>query len=192
MQNKAFWWAVGILAVAALAGGSGVQAQVPKEDMRFSGTINDFTPANVPVTVTGPWEVRGHWSLIVKANGKAEFVAALTMARSDQGVLMNGTKDLDDPTDRNAHTHHITLVGAEVTAIPNATTGFRVTGGVVTITANGNNPPPFGAVSTLQIDITGGNTVTFSNVAVTLGGDAAGHFGAAPMHGVVRVARRTE
>jgi hypothetical protein len=46
----------------------------------------------------------------------------------------------------------------------------------------------------MTIDITGGNSVTFSNIAVTFedkdgdGKDAVGHFGSNPLHGVVRSA----
>lgn len=180
MNCKTFGRAVSLIAVLALAAGSAALAQTPRH-MKFSGTINDYTPAST----AGPWEVRGHWTLEVKGDGKADFSAALTMERSDQGVLQNGGGDLNSATDRNAHTHHIVLCDGEVTAIPN---GFRVTA-PAKITANGAFPPPFGPTSSLQIDITGGNEVTFSNIAVTLQEDAAMHFGTQPMHGVVRVAR---
>jgi hypothetical protein len=63
--------------------------------------------------------------------------------------------------------------------------GFQVTG-AATITGNGNFPPPFGGSSTLQINITGGNSVAFSNIQLTLTGDAAAHFGSQPVNGVVR------
>jgi hypothetical protein len=153
--------------------------------MKFRGTINDFTPASTG----GPWEVRGHWSLVVKGKygraDKADFSAALTMERSDLGVVQNGGGDLNNPMDRMAHTHHITLVNGEVTAIPG---GIEVTG-LATITANGVFPPPFGSdLPTLTIDITGGSgpdSVTFSNVSLLFGDPGAGHFGTQPLHGVV-------
>jgi hypothetical protein len=92
---------------------------------------------------------------------------------------------LNNPMDRMAHTHHITLVNGEVTDIPG---GIEVTG-PATITANGVFPPPFGSdLPTLTIDITGGsgeNSVTFSNVSLLFGDPGAGHFGAKPLHGVV-------
>ena len=37
-----------------------------------------------------------------------------------------------------------------------------------------------------EIDITGGNSVTFSNIKVTFGGDATTHFGVHAFSGVVR------
>jgi hypothetical protein len=185
MKSKVFQWALPIAAVLVLALGTGAQAQ-PPDHMKFRGIINDFTPASTG----GPWEVRGHWSLVVKgkygrADCKADFSAALTMERSDLGVVQNGGGDLNNPTDRNAHTHHITLSNAEVTEIPG---GIEVTG-PATITANGVFPPPFGPdLPTLTIDITGGsgeNSVTFSNVTLLFGDPGAGHFGANPLHGVV-------
>jgi hypothetical protein len=172
MHSKAFWWMARIGAVV-LAVTFGAVAQNSTQ-VRFRGLINDYTPASVG----GPWEVRGEWSLKVKGeSGKADFSAALTMVRSDLGVA-----DLNSPAARNAHTHHITLVDGTVTPLAN---GFRVSGSA-TITGNGNYPPPFGPSSTLQIDIVGGNSVAFSNIKVTFGGDAAGHFGSQVVNGVVR------
>ena len=187
MKNRTLW-ATSFSAVMVLAVALGALAE-PSKHVRYSGVINDFTPQNVPTTVSGPWEVRGHWSLTMKGDsGKADFSAALTMVRSDAGVASSGDGNLNDPTQRNAHTHHITLLGGQVTAIPN---GFRVTG-PATITANGKLPPPFGPTSQLQIDVTGGNSVELSNIAVTFELDAAGHFGTSPLHGVVRTVRNLD
>lgn len=178
MKNKSFWLAqIGVIVLAAAVG---AMAQAPTS-VNLSGVINDYTPANV----SGPWEVRGTWSLSVKGAGTASFSAALTMERSDQGVLLNGGGDLDSPAARNAHTHHLTLANGTVTPI---TGGFRVTG-PATITGNGKFPPPFGTSSTLQIDVVGGNSVAFSNVKITFGGDAAKHFGTQPVNGVVQLVK---
>ena len=163
MKSKGFWWVAQIGVLLALS--IGALAQTPTQ-VKFSGLFNDYTPASV----SSAWEVRGEWSLKVNGDsGTADFSAALTMG-------------LSTPTARNAHTHHITLVDGVVTPLAN---GFRVTG-TPTITGNGSYPPPFGANSTAQIDITGGNTVTFSNIKLTFGGDAATHFGSQPVNGVVR------
>jgi hypothetical protein len=102
------------------------------------------------------------------------------MERSDLGVTLNGG-DLNSPPLRGAHTHHITLVDGIVTPLAN---GFRVNG-TASITGNGN-PAPFGLSSPLQADITGGSAVAFSNIKVTFGTPAAGHFGAQAVNGVVR------
>jgi hypothetical protein len=177
MKTIGFWGAVqiGVLILSASIGGI---AQTPRE-MNLRGTISDYSPQSV----SGPWELRGLWSLKVKGDsGTADFSAALTMVRSDLGVMLSGGGDLNSAKQRNAHTHHITLVDGTITPLTN---GFRVTGNA-TITANGAFPPPFGPNSTVQIDITGSNTVTFSNIQLTMGGNAAVHFGTNPFTGVVR------
>lgn len=103
------------------------------------------------------------------------------MERSDEGIIENGHGDFDgtNPADRMAHTHHITLFEGHVTTIAG---GIEIKG-PARITGNGSFPPPFQMntdLSELTIDITGGNTVAFSNIAVTFGDQAAGHFGTKP------------
>jgi len=186
MKRKVFQSALPIIAMLAMAGGTGALAE-PPSPMNFLGVINDYTPASTG----GPWEVRGHWSLALKgehgrADSKADFSAAFTMERSDEGVTENGHGDFNgvDPMDRMAHTHHITLIDGVVTTIAG---GIQVTG-PATITGNGSSPPPFSTDSSflLTVQITGGNVVGFSNIALVFGGDAAKHFGGLPLHGVVR------
>jgi hypothetical protein len=194
MKIKAVGWMVRVIAVLGLATGTVALAQFPQRAL-FQGTLNDYTPASPPVS--GPWEVRGPWSLVVNGRSdRADFSAALTMERSDQGAIQNApppppvTNPLDNPALRNAHTHHITLLNGRLTRITN---GFQVTG-PATITKDGVFPPPFGPVlPTLTITITGGppdvkGDVVFSNITVVFGIPAAGHFGSAPLHGVVRSA----
>ena len=185
MKSNVFSRAGCSLAILIVAATTSVQAETPHE-MKFSGVINDFTPASTG----GPWEVRGPWSLVVKekcdkGERKGDFVVALTMERSDLGVIQNGGGNLNKPMDRMAHTHHITLIGGEVTEIPG---GIQVTG-PAKITANGVFPPPFGStLPTLTIEITGSegeDGVPYSNVTVQFGNPAAGHFGTSPLHGVV-------
>jgi hypothetical protein len=176
MTLKRLFWLTQI-GVFVIALSMGALAQNP---VNFQGSIRDFTPAS---NVSGPWEITGEWFLHLNGNsGTADFSAALTMVRSDEGVLINGGGNLDDPKGRNAHTHHIILTGGTVTPITN---GFEVTG-AATITGNGNFPPPFGPNNTLTIDIVGGNTVAPSNIKLTLSGDAVKHFGAQVINGVVR------
>lgn len=178
----------------ALVAGTAALAQPPNHT-KFRGVINDFTPAAMspggPISPGGPWEIHGPWSLTIKgrhfdADFKADFSAALSMERSDAGIMQNDGGNFDDPAGRMAHTHHITMVNGTVTTIPG---GIEITGSA-TVTANGIFPPPFGAdIPTLTIDITGGtgeNSVPFSNITLTFGQPAAGHFGTQPIHGVVR------
>lgn len=183
MKNKGFRSAIQVGMLIVAAGIAGL-AQAPNE-VHFRGTINDYTPQNMPATVGGPWQVSGHWSLTLKRDGTADFSAALTMVRSDLGVTLSSNPDLNSAAARSAHTHHITLASGAVTFLAN---DIRVTG-PATITGNGNFPPPFGGNSTLQIDIVGGNTVAYSNIKVAFVGDAQSHFGVAPMNGVVRSVR---
>jgi type 1 fimbria pilin len=184
MKSKGFWGMV-LIAILAIAANSAF-AQRGRE-VHFRGTISDYTPQS---PVAGPWEVRGQWSLTINRNGKADFSAAVNMGRSDLGVMNSGGGDLNNPADRNAHTHHITLTNGKVT-FPSPGT-IEVSGGTVTITANGAWPPPFGSTASLVIDISGGtgpNSVTFSNIKVTFGDDAEKHFGPNPINGVVRSVR---
>ena len=182
MKIKTVGWAVRILAILGLAIGTGALAQSPQR-ATFQGTINDYTPASPPVS--GPWEVRGPWSLVVKSPWKADFSAALTMERSDQGVIQNGD-NFDFPANRSAHTHHITMVNGAVTR---TATGFQVVG-PATITKDGVFPPPFGpTLPILTITISGSTVkygVLFSNITVLFGAPADGHFGTNPLHGVIR------
>jgi hypothetical protein len=102
--------------------------------------------------------------------------------------------DPTNPATRSPHTHHITLTNAAVTydtsvcpANSPATTGSGV---VVTGTAttSGNGGPAsfeLKGASTLQICITGGTEVEFSNVTLVYTGPATGHFGTQPIHGVI-------
>jgi hypothetical protein len=197
MKNKGFPWAIRIIAVVILALGTGALAQTPMPRY-LSGIINDYTPAT---GVAGPWEIHGAWSLKLKGDsGKADFSAVMTMEHSDYWVLANPTTPpaaptVDNPAARSPHTHHITMTDAAVSfdtsvcpANSPATTsaGFVVTG-QVSITGNGN-PAPFEAKgpSTLQVCITGGAEVPFSNVSLVLTGPATGHFGTHAINGVVR------
>lgn len=169
--------------VVLLAVSVAAVAQDSDEVVRFSGTIGDYTLANTPSTVAGPWDVHGQWQLRVNwITFQAMFTAELTMVRSDEGALLHGGLDL--AAARNAHTHHIKLVNGTVTPLGN---GFEVTG-TATLTANGKTPPnpPFSSASVpITIDITGGDLVPFSNMALSLGGDAVAHFGSKPLLGVV-------
>ena len=171
---KILWCAI------LLAIGTAALAQTPQQ-MSFSGTLNDYSPGSV--TPPGPWSVAGDWSVVVKGDsGKADFSASLTMVRSDLWVSAHG--NVEDPSGRTPHTHHLTLTDGSVSILAN---GFRVSGSA-NITASGN-VPPFGSPIPVTIDITGGNTLAFSNIKVTFGAPASGHFGTQPIEGVVNSAK---
>ena len=131
---------------------------------RLGGAINDYTAV---LDAGGPWHMSGEWSLKFRErSGKADFSAALNMVRADNPA-------------RAAHTHHLALEDADIMPLTN---GFRLTGDAV-MTSNGNLAAFSG--STVDVEVTGGNSVAISNVTVTFGGAATAHFGDQPLHGVV-------
>jgi hypothetical protein len=164
------------------------------QDLRsvhFSGLINDYSPSNES---GGPWEIRGQWSLDIDPSGTAAFSADLNMETSDYGITDTTQVNPTNPTTRTPHTHHISVTNATVrydTSVcpantpPSSGSGVVVTGTAPT-TANGG-PAPFASkgASNLQVCITGGSELEFSNVTLVYTGPAASHFGAQPIHGVV-------
>jgi hypothetical protein len=156
--------------IAAMAGADGIAQD--SRPQRLSGIINDYSAGG-----GGPWHVVAEWDLHIKgASGKADFTGAVAMVRSDLWVVLNSA-DPANTEGRSPHTHHITVENAEVTTQPN---GLRVTG-IASVTGSGNP----GFTSPVQIDITGGTAVAYSNIAVTFEGAAAAHFGTLPLNGVV-------
>jgi len=208
MNSKAFSMVVRIIAVLVLTVGTGAQAQAPTPK-HLSGIISDYTPLISTLSPTGPWEMRGHWSLDLKERaGKADFSAYMTMELSDSGVAAAGG-NLTDPKSRSAHTHHIVMTDATVSSDPSDTSTcptfspantalFAVTGPANFISGNGN-AAPFEKLgpTTLQVCISGGtdgtSEVQYSNMTLVMTGPAANkHFGPQPIHGVVRIPRKSD
>ncbi len=193
MNGKRLWPIARIFAALTLAVSSGALAWTPTPE-HFKGTISDYTPLNSTANPTGPYEMRGHWSLDLKRDGKADFSAFLTMELSDYWLWFSNS-DPSNPVIRGAHTHHITMTDATVTYAatscpadsPATTTRFMVSGPAKFITGNGN-PGPFEkkGPTMLQVCVTGGSDVTYSNMTMVLTGPATGHFGTQAIHGVVR------
>jgi hypothetical protein len=132
--------------------------------LHYSGVVNDYT-ANLDGV--GPWHITGEWTASLKGgSGKGSFTVGLTMARAAV-----------EP--RSFHTHHVTLADGVVTELPN---GYRISG----MAAMAGNGGLAGFTdSPVTVDITGGNAVPFSNLAITFGGGAASHFGTGTIKGVV-------
>jgi hypothetical protein len=173
MKSK-ICWAVSMLAIA-----TGALAQSPTPT-QFSGVINDYSPSTT-VTPTGPWEMRGPWTLTFNQDAsQADFSAMLTMELSDYTRTPSNIDSTSATTGRMQHTHHIAIAAGTVTQI--STGGFELTG-PVTITKNGS-PAPL-AASTLTVEITGGTSVGFSNITLQFQGGATAHFGPQMIHGVV-------
>lgn len=187
MTNRNLWSTACMVAVLGFAMATGAWAQGPLPSVHFDGLISDYTPVS---GVSGPWEMRGEWSLRLDGkSGAAHFSATLNMTHSDYWVVMNpGSADDNTSTGRHPHTHHITMTHA--TAAPLTTGGFEVTGSVYV--TNDGNPAPFMSKCspvtpcTLSVDVTGGTIVQLSNIAMTFGGPPTAHFGTQAIHGVVR------
>jgi hypothetical protein len=202
MNGKTLNWAIRLTSLLLLTLATGVLAQdcIPE---RLGGLINDYTPSNV---AGGPYELRGKWSVrLHRESLTADFSAFLDMETSDYGIS-EAIVDPTNPTTRGAHTHHITMTApftyltsdaSGVCPLPPAgtppTTGpvIVITGtpsvGTPKISANGGSAPfDKNGPSGLQVCITGGTEVTFSNVTLAFSGPAKGHFGSLPIHGVVK------
>ena len=159
--------------------------------VKFKGSINDYSPSTV---AGGPYEIRGEWSVDIQRTGAANFSADLNMETSDYGVSSPTAIDPANPATRGAHTHHISMNNATITYDtsscpvfnpPTSGPGVVITG-TATTTGNGG-PAPFEAKgpSTLQVCITGGTQVSFSNVTMVYTGPASTHFGTQAIHGLV-------
>ena len=165
MRNAFLFRAVFAVALAlALVTPAFAQSSSP---FKIVGTVSDYTDA---ANAAGPWNITGNWSAGLRGrSGHVDFIVSLAMVRSTTGAA--------------SHTHHVALLDATVTRIAN---GYRISGDAVITTSGG-----LGAFSgsPLTVDITGGNAVEFSNVRLTFGGAAVGHFGDQPIEGVVTLRR---
>ncbi len=181
MKSKAFVCAVLTITALVLAASAGAVAQTASLTT-FVGEINAYSPQATSSTgaVTGPYEIRGPWSLTLKGATTANFSTDLNMEESD-GWCMTQNGSNFDPAARGAHTHHITLVNGAVTTITN---GFQVTGSA-TIMGNGSINTTL-SPSVLTVQVTGGTDRTYSNITLTFASPASGHFGTEPVAGVVR------
>lgn len=167
---------------------------VTAQDLRqvhFKGVINDYGPSTV---TGGPYEIRGVWTLDIPKSGSANFSADLTMQTSDYGITNATAVDPANPATRGSHTHHISVTNATVSydtsvcpvySPPTTGAGIVLTSPATT-TGNGG-PASFESkgASSLQICITGGSQVEFSNLTLVYTGPATTHFGTQAIHGVV-------
>lgn len=161
----------------------------------LSGLINDYSPSTVK---GGPWEMHGQWTMDFRREWHGEWV---TTADFLTDMTMSGygtTAGVADATKggQSPHTHHIKLTNEKVTwnmdgcpaVSPATTAGFQINGTVSLITGNGSGalfePDPI--TTTLQVCVTGGDQVPYSNVTLLFVGPATTHFGSQAIHGVVR------
>jgi hypothetical protein len=191
MTSKTLSSAARVLSLLLLASATCALAQ-ERRPVHFSGVINDYSPLS---SISGsPYEMHGQWSIDLHEGGTADFLADMTM--SDYGTT-NGVLDATKGG-QGSHTHHIRLTKVKITwgivgcpqfGINPVTGGFQLSGPVSLITGNGSTAPfdpTSPPTSTLQVCVTGGNEVPYSNVTMVFGGPAASkHFGMQPIHGVV-------
>lgn len=201
MMNRSLKWAYGVavmLVPLAVSVTSAVAGDRDRDHVRvdtlpdhFTGLLNDHGPS-AALVAGGPYEMRAKWSLDVdERRGTTRFSAQMDMQRSDYGITQ-GTVNKDDPATRGAHTHHINMTDGVLTLdwparcpalAPAATEGFAITG-TAFVTSNGVGVP-FGNPSPVTVCILGGTAVKYSNITVTIGAPASGHFGTQAIHGVV-------
>ncbi|MGH9729202.1 MAG: hypothetical protein ACRD4V_11525 [Candidatus Acidiferrales bacterium] len=204
MESKGLRW-VPYIGVLALMVSIGTLAEAPAP-VHLRGVINDYpVSTDATGTATGPWELRGPWSLeLHPRSATADFSAALTMEISDLTVGAGAITDT-----RRQHTHHISMTGATavenppqsdcptgITPYPTYTWQLEVTG-MATVAGNGGSP--FGMPVPLQVCIGGGPDIEYSNITLVFAKLASGapspatyHFGAQAIHGVVRFARSSD
>jgi hypothetical protein len=212
MKGKSVWFGICLIAMWAIAASWSVSARAGSHGdddgspVHFAGVINDYPVSTTSTGGTiGPWEVRGPWSLDLQPRyGTANFSAALTMEFSDLAVLGTNAPTTDA---RNQHTHQITMKDATLTlnpsdcpghanGTPSYTDEIEVTG-MANVSGNGGSPFGLGVLVPLQVCIGGSTNVQYSNLTLVFtnlpngGGPSAAtrHFGAQPIHGVVRVSR---
>ena len=193
MKSKAMTSAARVFSLLLFVSATFALAQ-DRNSVHFSGLINDYSPLSASVKGS-PWEMHGQWSMDVHPEwGTADFAADMTM--SGYGKTSTGAVDPTQPL-VNPHTHHIRLTNVSVTwnmtgcpayQAPVPVMGFQLNGTVSLLTGNGSiapfetDPPS----STLQVCVTGGDDVAYSNVTLVFGGPATTHFGPQAIHGVVR------
>ena len=194
-MNRKTFWAASIAIGTILAAVIGMSAQ-DRPRTHYSGVINDYPLSANPAA--GPWELRGPWSLNLQPKGTADFSASLTMEFSDLGAGSGISTD-----SRHQHTHHITMKGATliwnppqtdcptgITPYPTYTWVLEVNG-MTDVTGNGGSP--FTGPVPLQVCVGGGPNLEISNITLvftdlpTGPSQATNHFGAQPIHGVVRL-----
>jgi len=208
MKSNTLSWAVCIIAVFTIVAGHSASAQ-DRDDFgspfHYHGVINDYPVSANPTA--GPWELRGPWSLRLQPrSGTADFSAALTMEYSD---LAAGTGAATDS--RHQHTHQITMKGATLiqnppqtdcptglTPFPTYTWQIEVTG-MADVSGNGGYVFGEGTLVPLQVCLGGGPNLQVSNITLVFtnlsSGDpspATNHFGAQPIHGVVRTSKMSD
>jgi hypothetical protein len=168
-QKRTLWRTAVLAALTVALSGQGL-AQSPLQT-KYEGNISDYVQA-----LGTTWLVSGEWAIELKGkSGTGDFTASLAMFDTANPAAV-------------AHTHHVTLADAAVTVSEDwaeTQTRFTLTG-LGHVTGNGNASY---VDAPIEVTITGGNAVTYSNIRLKLGGSAEGHFGPAALGGTVKAHR---
>lgn len=170
MRSRTVWLLV-LAAGFVTALAAPASAQTPVQT-KYEGTVGDYVQVGA---VT--WLITGTWTLDLKGRSeRGSFSAALNMVNPAA-------------PETAAHTHHVSLAEGDVEYDEDWSTGaprFTLTGAAA-VTSQGNvawPDAPITVVMTGGVDASA-NGLRFSNLALTFGAPASGHFGATAIVGVV-------
>ena len=155
--------------VVALSGQGLAQSAAPKE---LSGTIHDYL-----VTNGERWHVSGEWFLQVKGDkSTGDFSAMFIGVPRDKPPLFPNS---------GPHTHFVSIVDGQVAVTEDENGRLILTiSGAGIFTGNGNLQSAYSG-SHVEVTITGGNTIRYSNFGMTISAPASEHYGDETFHGVV-------
>lgn len=140
-----------------------------KLPLTLSGTIYHYT--NNDTKPPGTWIISGTWTLVIKDNKNANFIADVSQVRTGDKVSYQ---------DRFEHTHQITNFKANSISMSDSKI---IINGTANNMMNGEMRFPHIPIS---ITIIGGSAFQYSQIIVTQGGEATQNAnGATPWHGTV-------
>lgn len=170
MHSRMHWRVASLAAIVVALSVQGLaQPAAPKE---LSGMIHDYL-----VTNGERWHVGGEWSLRLKGDrSTGDFSAMFIGVPRDNPPLFPISA---------AHTHFVSVADGDVTVTRDENGNLILTlSGPGTFTGNGNLQSAYSG-SHVEVTITGGNTIPYSNFGMTISPPASEHYGDETFHGVV-------
>ena len=170
ITDRMVWRLAALAAVVVALSGQGLAQPAAPKALR--GMIHDYLLTNGE-----RWHAAGEWSVQVKGDRtRADFSAIFIGVPRDNPPLF--------PTSV-AHTHSVSIIDGQVAVTKDANGNSVLTiSGPGTFTGNGNLQAGFSG-SQVEVTITGGNTIAYSNFAMVIGAPATSHYGTETFHGVV-------
>ena len=170
MNKRIHWCLASLAAIVVILGVEGLaQPAAPKE---LGGIIHDYLLTNGE-----RWHVSGEWVLQLKADrSTGDFTAMFIGVPRDSPPTNAGSA---------AHTHFVSIVDGDITVTEDANGRKTLTViGAGTFTGNGNLQRAYTG-SRVEIRITGGDTIAYSNFGMTISAPASEHYGDETFHGLV-------